>query len=127
MTDIDESLYSRQLYVLGHEAMRRMQASNILIAGMGGLGIEVAKNIILAGVKSVTIHDKHDTSFHDLSTQFYLKESDISKNRAKCSLVSLSELNSYVPIDLYDGELSEDILRKFQVTIGKKIKVIVQV
>lgn len=24
-TDIDEGLYSRQLYVLGHEAMRRMQ------------------------------------------------------------------------------------------------------
>ena len=24
-TDIDEGLYSRQLYVLGHDAMRRMQ------------------------------------------------------------------------------------------------------
>lgn len=39
--DIDESLYSRQLYVLGHEAMRRMATSDVLISGIGGLGVEV--------------------------------------------------------------------------------------
>ena len=38
---IDESLYSRQLYVLGHEAMKRMGSSNVLIAGMRGLGVEI--------------------------------------------------------------------------------------
>ena len=41
--DIDESLYSRQLYVLGHEAMKRMGASNVLIAGLKGLGVEIGK------------------------------------------------------------------------------------
>jgi len=30
---IDESLYSRQLYVMGHEAQKRMQASDVLIIG----------------------------------------------------------------------------------------------
>lgn len=38
---IDEGLYSRQLYVLGHEAMKRMSASNVLIIGLKGLGIEI--------------------------------------------------------------------------------------
>ncbi|KAJ1470109.1 hypothetical protein T484DRAFT_1848993 [Baffinella frigidus] len=52
--DIDEGLYSRQLYVLGHDAMRRMAASNLLIAGCKGVGIEAAKNLALAGVKSIT-------------------------------------------------------------------------
>ena len=55
--EIDESLYSRQLYVLGHEAMKKMQSSDVLISGMGGLGVEIAKNVILGGVKSVTLHD----------------------------------------------------------------------
>ena len=45
--DIDEGLYSRQLYVLGHDAMRRMASSDVLISGLGGLGVEVAKNVIL--------------------------------------------------------------------------------
>jgi ubiquitin-activating enzyme E1 len=39
--DIDESLYSRQLYVLGHEAMKRMGASNVLVVGLKGLGVEI--------------------------------------------------------------------------------------
>ena len=39
--EIDESLYSRQLYVLGHEAMKRMGSSHVLIAGMRGLGVEI--------------------------------------------------------------------------------------
>lgn len=39
--EIDESLYSRQLYVLGHEAMKRMGNSHILIAGLRGLGVEI--------------------------------------------------------------------------------------
>lgn len=38
---IDESLYSRQLYVLGHEAMKQMLESNILILGLRGLGVEI--------------------------------------------------------------------------------------
>lgn len=44
---IDESLYSRQLYVMGREAMERMAKSNVLISGLGGLGVEIAKNICL--------------------------------------------------------------------------------
>lgn len=49
--------------------MKKMQHSNILICGMGGLGVEIAKNTILAGVKSVTIHDRQNVSWKDLSTQ----------------------------------------------------------
>ena len=35
-------------YVLGHDAMRRMGASNVLISGMRGLGVEIAKNVVLS-------------------------------------------------------------------------------
>ena len=38
---IDESLYSRQLYVLGEEAMKKMAKSSVLIAGLGPTGVEV--------------------------------------------------------------------------------------
>ena len=55
--------------MLGHEAMRRMQHSNVMISGMKGLGIEIAKNVVLGGVKSVTIHDDGNTEWLDLSSQ----------------------------------------------------------
>ena len=43
-TTIDESLYSRQLYVLGEDAMKKMNASSALIIGMKGLGVEIGRN-----------------------------------------------------------------------------------
>lgn len=115
--DIDEGLYSRQLYVLGHDAMRRMASSDVLISGLGGLGVEVAKNVILAGVKSVTLHDEANCSINDLSSQFYITESDIGKNRAEVCCQQLSELNTYVPTRSYTGSLTEDFIKNFRVVV----------
>jgi ubiquitin-activating enzyme E1 len=64
-------LFLKKRYVLGHDAMKKMQASNILISGLGGIGVEIAKNIILGGVKSVTIHCDKNTSIEDLSSQVF--------------------------------------------------------
>lgn len=119
--EIDEGLYSRQLYVLGHEAMRRMAASDVLISGIGGLGVEIAKNVILAGVKSVTLHDQQNCSLKDLSSQYYLSESVIGQNRAEASCSQLSELNQYVPTTAYTGPLTEDFLQKFRVVVLTEI------
>ncbi|XP_071816055.1 ubiquitin-like modifier-activating enzyme 1 isoform X2 [Apostichopus japonicus] len=115
--EIDEGLYSRQLYVLGHEAMKRMGLSNVLISGMKGLGIEIAKNVVLAGVKSVTIHDEGNVALADLSSQFFLQEKDIGKNRADVSCSRLTELNSYVPVSPHTKPLNEEFLKKFQVVV----------
>nr|XP_039247456.1 ubiquitin-like modifier-activating enzyme 1 [Styela clava] len=114
---IDEGLYSRQLYVLGHEAMKRMGASNIFISGMKGLGVEIAKNVVLAGVKSVTIHDDGVTVLSDLSSQYFLTEQDVGKSRAEVSVGKITELNSYVPVKVHSGDLTDEILKKFQVVV----------
>jgi molybdopterin/thiamine biosynthesis adenylyltransferase len=38
---VDENLYSRQLYVFGHEAQVKLSKSNVLIVGLRGLGVEI--------------------------------------------------------------------------------------
>ena len=117
MDVVDEALYSRQLYVMGHEAQKRILASDVLIVGLGGVGVEAAKNVILAGVKSVTLHDNTLTDFVDLSTQFYLSEGDIGIARAQVSGPKLAELNPYVPVSVHAGELTNDIIAKHAVVL----------
>ncbi|KAJ3214251.1 hypothetical protein HDU67_001850 [Dinochytrium kinnereticum] len=114
---IDEGLYSRQLYVLGHKAMLAMSMSNVLIVGLKGLGVEIAKNVILAGVKSVTLHDLGSVELTDLSSQFYLTPADSGKNRAKSCVGKLAELNNYVPVTTLDEELTEANITKYQVVV----------
>lgn len=114
--DIDESLYSRQLYVLGKEAMQKMATSNVLIIGLGGLGVEIAKNVALAGVKSLALYDPEPATIADLAGQFYLTEKDIGKPRASACVNKLSELNSYVPVSVVDGDLAK-LIPNYQVVV----------
>ncbi|KAF9773175.1 E1 ubiquitin-activating protein [Fusarium sp. DS 682] len=118
--EIDESLYSRQLYVLGHEAMKRMGASNVLIVGLKGLGVEIAKNIALAGVKSLTLYDPAPVQIADLSSQFFLTPGDVGKPRDEVTVPRVAELNAYTPVKLHqspglDSELSQ--FDKYQVVV----------
>uniref|UniRef100_A0A8U7NXR6 E1 ubiquitin-activating enzyme n=1 Tax=Corvus moneduloides TaxID=1196302 RepID=A0A8U7NXR6_CORMO len=104
-------------YVLGHEAMKRMQTSNVLVSGLRGLGVEVAKNLVLGGVKSVTLHDPEPASWSDLASQFYLREEDVGRSRAEATLPRLAELNSYVAVSSSREPLSQELLGTFQVVV----------
>ena len=115
---IDESLYSRQLYVMGHAAQRRMMESNVLLIGLKGLGVEIAKNIILAGVKSVTLYDPREAAIADLSSQFYLSEQDVGKPRAESCVQQLAELNNYVRVSVHSGALDKDFLSTFRCIVA---------
>ncbi|KAL8102142.1 ubiquitin-activating enzyme E1 2-like isoform X1 [Apium graveolens] len=115
--DIDEDLHSRQLAVYGRETMRRLFASNILVSGMQGLGAEIVKNLVLAGVKSVTLHDEGNVELWDLSSSFVFSEDDVGKNRALASLPKLQELNNSVVVSALTTELTKEQLAGFQVVV----------
>jgi ubiquitin-activating enzyme E1 len=111
MSAIDQNLYSRQIYVMGMDAMKKMSASSVLISGIGGLGVEIAKNIILAGVKQVTIQDTKSVTLEDLAGNFYVTEESIGMNRAKASLSSLTNLNRYVTVNATSEPLDEGLIK----------------
>ncbi|SMR58290.1 unnamed protein product [Zymoseptoria tritici ST99CH_1E4] len=118
--EIDESLYSRQLYVLGHEAMKRMGSSHVLVSGLRGLGVEIAKNIALAGVKSLTLFDPKPAAIQDLSSQFFLHPEDVGKARADVTVPRVAELNPYTPVKIHPSkDLTSDLqsLKQYQVVV----------
>lgn len=103
---------------MGKEGMKNMSKSNVLISGMGGLGVEISKNVILAGVKSVTLHDTNSVSDWDLSSQYYFTEQDIGKNRALTCVQQLSDLNAYVSVSaLSTTPLTPDIMLAFNIIV----------
>ncbi|CAL9111808.1 unnamed protein product [Musa acuminata var. zebrina] len=116
-SEIDEDLHSRQLAVYGRETMRRLVASNVLISGLQGLGAEIAKNLVLAGVKSITLHDEGDVELWDLSSNFFFSEDDIGKNRALACVLKLQELNNAVTVSTLTGTLSKEQLSCYQAVV----------
>ena len=98
---IQENLYSRQIGTYGEEAMKKIINLKILILGLKGLGIEVAKNIILTGPEKVIIYDPSIVQLKDLGLNYYLKENNVNKNRIDFSCIdSLSKLNPNTNVEV---------------------------
>ncbi len=58
----------------------RLRTANILLITIKALANEVAKNLVLAGIGSLTIHDSESVTEDDLCSQFFVSEDDVGKN-----------------------------------------------
>ena len=59
--------WSRYIGAMGIEAVAKQASAKIFLSGAGALGIEIAKNIVLAGCKQFTLHDTQPITQRDLS------------------------------------------------------------
>ena len=75
------NLYSRQIGTYGLNTMKKLSKLNVFIYGMRGLGAEIAKNVLLAGPKRVTIYDNSKSKINDLTANFCINEDDVIKGK----------------------------------------------
>lgn len=91
-----------------------------MIAGLNGLGAEVAKNVILAGVKSVTFLDDKPVTQLDFASQFFIPRDQLGKNRAEASLTRAQALNPMVELKIDTDSVAdkgEEFFKKFDVVL----------
>ena len=76
--------------------MGKLIKMKCLIIGMRGLGVEIAKNLILAGPQRVDMYDPTQVDITDLGSNFYLTQAHIrNTTRAEGSITQLSDLNPH--------------------------------
>lgn len=120
ISEDEAALYDRQIRLWGLEAQKRLRCSKVMISSMGGLAAEVSKNLILAGVNSLTMVDSQKVSEDDFCSQFLILDEDLNKNRAESSLTQACLLNPMVTVtaDTEDiSKKSDDFFSKFDVVI----------
>jgi len=78
--------WSRYIGAMGKEAVAKQAESRVLICELGALGVEIAKNIILAGCKEFVIFEKPTKNVNIAanisSGQFFLSEDGGKQSRA---------------------------------------------
>lgn len=90
--------YDRQIRLWGVDAQQRLRKTRILVVGATGLAAELCKNIVLAGIGTLTLMDDQLVSVADLSAQFFLGSSDLGFNRAQASIEKIQQLNPNVKV-----------------------------
>lgn len=115
MKDLSEqeaAVYDRQLRVWGVETQKRLSTSKVLIIGCTGLAAETAKNVVLAGVGSVTMID--DTPCSLKSSGNFLIPADVEATQtvsAAC-VAQLQEMNPFVQISCLKGPIRDALTKE---------------
>ncbi|XP_034024552.1 SUMO-activating enzyme subunit 1 [Thalassophryne amazonica] len=98
ISEEEAAQYDRQIRLWGLEAQKRLRGSRMLLVGLGGLGAEVAKNLILAGVKRLTLLDHEQATEESCRAQFLVPAMAQGRNRAEASLERAQNLNPMVEV-----------------------------
>ncbi|KAF4626001.1 hypothetical protein G7Y89_g12162 [Cudoniella acicularis] len=92
------ALYDRQIRLWGVQAQEKIRNANILLISMKALANEIAKNLVLAGIHSLTIVDHELVTESDLGAQFFITEADVGTNRAEAAAPQIRKLNPRVNV-----------------------------
>jgi ubiquitin-like 1-activating enzyme E1 A len=98
ISEADLELYDRQIRVWGVDAQQRLRNARVLVAGVDGAAAELCKNLVLAGIGSLTLCDEHAATPHDLQANFFLAANPdaVGANRAAASRDRALALNPNV-------------------------------
>jgi len=132
LNDEEAALYDRQIRLWGFDAQRRLRNSSFLIVGGKALSNEVCKNLVLAGIGSLTIIDDENVTEEDLGSEFLISEKNIGNNRAKSMKERLVKLNPSVKINVIaDSIENKDVnfYNEFDVVCvtGKSLKSLIKI
>jgi ubiquitin-like 1-activating enzyme E1 A len=92
-----------------------------LLVGIKALATEVAKNLVLAGVGSLTIVDHEVVTEDDLGCQFFISQDHIGQNRAYAALPQIQKLNPRVSLTADQNPISikpPEFFAAFDITIA---------
>ena len=123
LTAQETALYDRQIRVWGADAQRRLSKSHVLVYGMKGTVAEFCKNIVLAGVGSLTLVDDRAATEEMLSSNFLIPPDEnvySGKTLAELCCNSLKDFNPMVHVSVEKGDLSSfdvEFLSKFDVVV----------
>ncbi|PFX20717.1 SUMO-activating enzyme subunit 1 [Stylophora pistillata] len=121
ITEDEAALYDRQIRLWGLDAQKRLRASRVLLVGMRGIGAEICKNLVLSGVKSLTIGDSNPVNEQDFLSQFLVQRQDLGKNRAESSLQRAQQLNPMVQVKADSEDISkksDEFYRDFDLVVA---------
>ena len=72
----------RSAFVLGNEAMERLQNKKIILFGVGGVGSFCAEALARIGVGTITLVDPDAVSVSNINRQLIALHSTVGRNKA---------------------------------------------
>ncbi|KAG4302719.1 hypothetical protein PCK1_001074 [Pneumocystis canis] len=114
------NIYDRQIRLWGIQAQTRIRGSRVLLIHIRELAEEIAKNLVLAGIDSLTLLDDEKIENIEPGTHFCIEPSDIGMNYADAISRKLKQFNPSVTLCVNTTPISkvhDDYFSLFDVVI----------
>lgn len=107
-------IFSRTERLIGKEALLKLQNSNIIIFGLGGVGSYTAEALARSGIGKMTVVDKDTVDITNINRQLYALRSTVGKPKAAVARDRILDINPECEITaiqkMYLPENSEDFV-----------------
>jgi ubiquitin-activating enzyme E1 C len=116
----ERELYDRQFRLKGWN-QSILKKSRVLIAGIGGLGCEIAKNLAMVGVGHLDLVDLDIIEHSNLNRQLLFVDAEIARPKALAARDMLKKINPNIIIKGYHSSLEQlppILYKKADVIIG---------
>lgn len=120
LTESERQLYDRQFRLKGWD-QRILKNARVLIAGVGGLGCEIAKNLTMLGVGHIDLVDLDVIEHSNLNRQMLFINADIAKPKAIAAAEMLQKINPNITLKGYHTSLENlppILFKKADVIVG---------
>lgn len=96
----------------GEQITDKLAQATVAVCGLGGLGSNVAINLVRAGIKKLILVDFDCVDVTNLQRQQY-KAFQVGVPKADALVENLKEIAPYVELEAYNEKITEDNVDKF--------------
>jgi adenylyltransferase/sulfurtransferase len=110
MSPSELNRYDRQILIseLGLEGQRKLKASKIVVAGVGGLGCTASLYLAAAGVGKIILVDKGKFKSSDLNRQILCWEGNLGQFKSQVAKAKLEASNSDIEVEASVAEITSN-------------------
>jgi ubiquitin-like 1-activating enzyme E1 A len=98
LTEQEAAVYDRQIRVWGVDAQRKLSKARVLVVGMSGVIAETCKNIVLAGVGSLTLVDDSKLTLEASASNFLIQFDELEGQGITLAEACAASLRDYNPM-----------------------------
>ena len=111
--DVMQDRWSRYIGAMGIQAVKKQSSSSVLLIGLGTLGLEIAKNLVLSGLQKLTIVE--NTILTGGSQEHFYMSDLKGKSIAEC-VFKIKELNPYMLVE--HAKAIPETLKGYQLVVS---------
>lgn len=107
---MEEKWNSRTEILLGKKAIEKLEKSNVIIYGIGGVGSYTVEALARAGVGNLTLVDNDVITYSNINRQIHATTKTVGKNKVDVMKKRIQEINPNIKVRVFENNEKEEEL-----------------